>query len=326
MRHAEPDRRMHEHLPTLADVEAARRRISAHARLTPVLRDEALDAEIGARLYFKCENLQRVGAFKFRGACNAVFALDDIRAVRGVVTHSSGNHGAALAAAAALRGIPAHVVVPEHANAQKLRNIVDAGATVHRCAPTLAAREATCAAIVHESGACLVHPYTDPMVMAGQGTVALELLDQTNGLDAFIAPLGGGGLMSGCATALRARAPQVTLIGAEPDGADDARRSLAAGHVVAVDHPKSICDGLLATIGEINRIALVTHRVEVLCVDDAAVRVAMRRLWDCLKLIVEPSSAITYAVLHAHRERFRGQRIGLLLSGGNVDLDAIPAL
>lgn len=315
---------MHESLPTLADIEAARSRISALARLTPVLRDEALDDEIGARLFFKCENLQRVGAFKFRGACNAVFALDDAEAARGVVTHSSGNHGAALAMAAALRGIPAHVVVPENANALKLRNIVEAGATVHRCAPTLAAREAMCTAIQREHGAELVHPYADVRVMAGQGTAALELLDQVNGLDAFVAPVGGGGLMSGCAIALRARSPHTVLIGAEPAGADDAQRSLAAGHVVPVERPNSICDGLLATLGEINRIALATHRVEVLTVDDAAVRVAMRRLWERLKLVVEPSSAITYAVLCAHRDRFRGQRVGVLLSGGNVDLDARP--
>jgi threonine dehydratase len=315
---------MHESLPTLADIEAARSRISALARLTPVLRDEALDDEIGARLFFKCENLQRVGAFKFRGACNAVFALDAAAAARGVVTHSSGNHGAALAAAAALRGIAAHVVVPEDANALKLRNIVDAGATVHRCAPTLAARETACAAIQREHGAELVHPYADVRVMAGQGTAALELLDQVNGLDAFIAPVGGGGLMSGCATALRARSPHTILVGAEPVGADDAQRSLAAGRVVPVERPNSICDGLLATLGEINRVALTTHRVEVLTVDDAAVRVAMRRLWERLKLVVEPSSAITYAVLCAHRERFRGQRVGVLLSGGNVDLDHKP--
>jgi threonine dehydratase len=315
---------MHESLPTLADIEAARSRISALARLTPVLRDEALDDEIGARLFFKCENLQRVGAFKFRGACNAVFALDDATAARGVVTHSSGNHGAALAMAAALRGIAAHIVVPENANALKLRNIVEAGATVHRCAPTLAAREAMCAAIQREFGAELVHPYADVRVMAGQGTAALELLDQVNGLDAFIAPVGGGGLMSGCAIALRARSPHTVLVGAEPAGADDAQRSLAAGHVVPVERPNSICDGLLATLGEINRVALATHRVEVLTVDDAAVRVAMRRLWERLKLVVEPSSAITYAVLCAHRDRFRGQRVGVLLSGGNVDLDARP--
>ena len=315
---------MHESLPTLADIEAARSRISALARLTPVLRDEALDDEIGARLFFKCENLQRVGAFKFRGACNAVFALDDAAAARGVVTHSSGNHGAALAAAAALRGIAAPVVVPENANALKLRNIVDAGATVHRCAPTLAARETACAAIQREHGAELVHPYADVRVMAGQGTAALELLDQVNGLDAFIAPVGGGGLMSGCATALRARSRHTVLVGAEPVGADDAQRSLAAGRVVPVERPNSICDGLLATLGEINRVALTTHRVEVLTVDDAAVRVAMRRLWERLKLVVEPSSAITYAVLCAHRERFRGQRVGVLLSGGNVDLDHKP--
>jgi threonine dehydratase len=310
--------------PGIQDSEAARRRISAHARITPLLRDEALDAEIGARLFFKCENLQRVGAFKFRGACNAVFALDDAAAGRGVVTHSSGNHGAALAAAAALRGIPAHVVVPENANPAKLRNIVDAGATVHRCVPTLVAREETCARIQHETGARLIHPYTEPLVIAGQGTAALELLDQVVGLDAFVAPVGGGGLMSGCATVLRARSPHTVLIGAEPAGADDAQRSLAAGRIVPADAPNTICDGLLTTIGAINLQILMRCGVEVITVDDDAVRAAMRRLWQRLKIVVEPSSAITYAVLQAHRDRFRGQRVGVLLSGGNVDLDALP--
>lgn len=315
---------MLELLPNIADVEAARQRISAHARITPVLRDEALDEEIGARLFFKCENLQRVGAFKFRGACNAVFALDDAAAARGVVTHSSGNHGAALAAAATLRGIAAHIVVPENANRAKLRNIEAAGGIVHRCAPTLLAREQRCAEIERDTGAHLVHPYTNPYVIAGQGTAALELLDQINGLDAFVAPVGGGGLMSGCATALRARSPHTQLIGAEPAGADDAQRSLAAGKVVPVPQPVSLCDGLLATIGAINLRLLQTHQVEVLTIDDAATIAATRRLWERLKLVVEPSSAITYALLLAHRECFRGQRVGVLLSGGNVDLDALP--
>lgn len=315
---------MLESLPTIADVETARQRISAHARITPVLRDEVLDAEIGARLFFKCENLQRIGAFKFRGACNAVFALDDVTAAHGVVTHSSGNHGAALAAAATLRGIAAHIVVPENANRFKLRNIEEAGGIVHRCAPTLLAREQRCAEIERDTGAHLVHPYTNPYVIAGQGTAALELLDQVNGLDAFVAPLGGGGLMSGCATALRARSPHTQLIGAEPSGADDAQRSLAAGEIVPVVRPNSLCDGLLATIGAINLRLLQAHQVEVLTIDDAATIAATRRLWERLKLVVEPSSAITYALLQAHRDRFRGQRVGVLLSGGNVDLDALP--
>lgn len=309
-------------LPRLADVEAARQRIGGWVRRTPVLHDEALDAEVGARLVFKCENLQRVGAFKFRGACNAVFALTDDEAARGVITHSSGNHGAALAAAAALRGIPAHVVVPDPANAQKLRNIAEAGAIVHRCAPGTPAREAACAAIAAQTGARLVHPYADARVMAGQGTAALELLDQVAALDAFIAPVGGGGLMSGCAVALAERSPQTVLIGAEPDGADDARRSLAAGEVVPVASPKSICDGLLTTLGEPNLRVLAAHGVRIATVDDAAVRFAMRRLWERLKLVVEPSSAIAYAVALAQRDQLRGQRVGILLTGGNVDLDA----
>ena len=311
-------------LPGIADIEQARRRISAHARITPVLRDELLDAEVGARLFFKCENLQRTGAFKFRGACNAVFALDDVEARRGVVTHSSGNHGAALAAAASLRGVTAHVVVPENANPAKRRNIEMAGGRIHLCAPTLAAREARCASIERETGARLVHPYADPLVIAGQGTAALELLDQTNGLDAFIAPVGGGGLMSGCATVLRARSPHARILGVEPEGADDTCQSLAAGRIVEVSEPRSRCDGLLATIGAINLAILSTHRVEVFSVGEGAIVLAMRQLWERLRIVVEPSSAITFALLLAQRERFRGQRVGLLLSGGNVDLDALP--
>lgn len=315
---------MIEPLPTVADVYAARQRIAAHVRHTPVLSDESIDAEIGARVFFKCENLQRGGAFKLRGACNAVFALDASTASRGVVTHSSGNHGAALAIAASLRGIPAHVVVPESANARKLRNIVEAGGIVHRCAPTLASRVATCAEVEARTGARLVHPYADPQVIAGQGTLALELLEQVPELDAFVAPVGGGGLMSGCALVLRADAPQCVMAGAEPAGADDARRALASGHIEAIANPDSICDGLLATLGDINLRIFTAGPMEILTADDAAVRQAMRQLWERLKLIVEPSSAITYAILQAHRERFRGRRIGVVLSGGNVDLERLP--
>lgn len=310
--------------PTLRDIHTASARIAAHARVTPVLRSPELDALAGATLSFKCEHLQVGGAFKFRGACNAVWSLDDDEAGRGVVTHSSGNHGAALALAARTRRIPAHIVVPEGAVAAKLANIERAGGILHRCAPTQAAREEACAKVQRETGATLVHPYADARVMAGQGTIVLELLQQVPHLDTVIIPIGGGGLASGCAIALAALSPQARLVGAEPAGADDAFRSLQRGQRVTDIVPHTICDGLRATIGEPNLALLEAHRVEVITVDDAATLAAMRLVWAELKQTIEPSSAVVLAALLAQRERFAGQRVGLVLSGGNVDLDALP--
>lgn len=310
--------------PALADIRAAAARIAGHARVTPVLCNDVLDEIAGVRLFFKGEHLQRGGAFKFRGACNAVWSLTDDEARRGVVTHSSGNHGAALALAARTRGIPAHIVVPEGAVAAKLANIERAGGILHRCAPTQAAREEACARVQRETGATLVHPYVDARVMAGQGTIALELLQQVPDLDAVIAPIGGGGLISGCAIALHALAPGVEVVGAEPAGADDALQSLRRGERVTDIVPHTVCDGLRATIGAPNLALLRELQVDVIAIDDDAVLVAMRLLWAELKQTVEPSSAIVLAALLAQRERFAGRRIGLVLSGGNVDLDAIP--
>jgi threonine dehydratase len=310
--------------PALDDIRAAAARIATHARMTPVLDSPELDARAGAMLFFKCEHLQRGGAFKFRGACNAVWSLSDDEAGLGVVTHSSGNHGAALALAAATRGIPAHVVVPEGAVATKLANIERAGGILHRCAPTQAAREEACARVQRETGATLVHPYTDPRVIAGQGTIALELLQQVPDLDVVIAPVGGGGLSSGCAIALHALAPQVQMVAAEPAGADDAYRSLQRGERVTDVVPHTVCDGLRATIGAPNLELLQAHRVEVIPVDDADTLAAMRLVWAELKQTVEPSSAIVLAAVLQSRERFAGKRVGLVLTGGNVDLDAIP--
>lgn len=310
--------------PTLADIRAASARIAVHARVTPVLCNDALDEIAGARLFFKSEHLQRGGAFKFRGACNAVWSLDDAAAGRGVVTHSSGNHGAALALAARTRGIPAHVVVPEGAVAAKLANIERAGGILHRCAATIAAREETCARVQRETGATLVHPYADAGVIAGQGTIALELLQQVSDLDAVITPIGGGGLISGCAIALRALASGIEVVGAEPAGADDALQSLQRGERVTDIVPHTVCDGLRATIGAPNLALLRALRVDVIAVDDDATLAAMRLLWSELKQTVEPSSAVVLAALLAQRERFAGRRIGLVLTGGNVDLDAIP--
>ena len=311
-------------LPTFTQIQDAAARIAPHARVTPVMRSDALDALAGAQLHFKCENLQRGGAFKFRGACNAVWALDEAAAARGVVTHSSGNHGNALALAAATRGIRAHVVVPEGAVRAKLAAIERAGAVLHRCAPTQAAREATTAQLVQETGAVLVHPYADTQVMAGQGTIALELLAQAPDLEALVTPVGGGGLASGVATAAHALRPELRLHAAEPAGADDAARSLARGERVTDVVPDTLCDGLRALVGEANLEALRAHRVDIITVTDEETIAAMRLLWQELKLVVEVSSATAFAAILKARERFAGRRVGVVLTGGNVDLDALP--
>ena len=311
-------------LPELEHIRDAAARIAPYATVTPVLRSARLDALAGAELHFKCENLQRGGAFKFRGACNAVWSLDDAQAARGVVTHSSGNHGNALAMAAATRGIPAHVVVPEGAVRAKLEAIERAGAVLHRCAPTQAAREAAADDVQRRTGAEMVHPYADARVMAGQGTLVLELLRQAEGLDALITPVGGGGLGAGCAIAAHGMDPAIAMYGAEPAGADDAARSLARGSRIGDFHPNTICDGLRALIGEPNLDALRTHRTQVITVTDEETVAAMKLLWQELKQIVEVSSATVLAAVLKQPEHFAGRRVGLVLSGGNVDLDALP--
>ncbi|OGT60823.1 MAG: serine dehydratase [Gammaproteobacteria bacterium RIFCSPHIGHO2_12_FULL_63_22] len=306
-----------------ADVLAAAARIAGHAQVTPVLRSHSLDALAGAELHFKCENFQRVGAFKFRGACNAVWSLSDDEAARGVVTHSSGNHGAALALAAHTRGIAAHVVVPAGAVRSKVAAIRTFGATVHECAPTQAARDAMAADIGQRTGARLVHPFTDPAVIAGQGTAALELIREVGALDMIVTPVGGGGLVSGTALAVAGCGQSIRVIGAEPSGAADAYESLRRGSRVLDVVPDTICDGLRATIGPLNFELMRKHGVQVLLVDDAETMAAMRLVWERLKIMIEPSCATVLAAVLRHRDIFAGQRVGLVLSGGNVDLDEI---
>ena len=311
---------------TLADVRDAAARIAPHAQVTPLLRSRSLDELSGARLFFKCEQLQRAGAFKFRGACNAVWSLDEDSARRGVVTHSSGNHGAALALAAATRGIPAHVVVPEGAVKAKLAAIERNGATLHHCAPTIAAREQTAERVRAETGASLVHPYADTRVIAGHGTAGLELLQQSGGLDVLIAPVGGGGLVSGCAIAARGIDPAIAVYAAEPEGAPDAYESFRRGERFTDITPNTIADGLRGTIGAIN-FALMRENVrDVLPVSEAEIVAAMRLVWERLKQVIEPSSATVLAAILRHRDHFTGKRVGVVLSGGNVDLDALPWL
>jgi threonine dehydratase len=313
-------------LPGFDDILAAAARIAPHVHHTPVLRSHSLDALAGCELHFKAEHLQRMGAFKFRGACNAVWSLPEATARRGVVTHSSGNHGAALALAARTRGIPCHVVVPENAVAAKVAAIRDFGASLHQCAPTIAARESACAQLQRETGAELVHPYTDPRVIAGQGTAALELLGNDGDFDVLITPLGGGGLLSSTAITAAAVSPKTRVFGAEPAGAADGFESLLRGERVTELAPDTVCDGLRGLLGAPNFEILRRHNVEVLLADDAATLHAMRLLWQRTKQLVEPSSAVALAVVLANRERFAGQRVGIVLSGGNVDLDMLASL
>lgn len=310
-------------LPDFAAIERAVQRIAAHVARTPTLRSRSIDALASASLVFKCENFQRAGAFKFRGACNAVWSLAEEIAARGVVTHSSGNHGAALALAARTRGIPARVVVPEGAVKSKLAAIEAYGATLYFCAATIAAREAAAAQLQAETGAELVHPYTDPRVIAGQGTAALELLREAGDLDVLVAPIGGGGLIGGSAIAAKALNPNIEIYGAEPAGADDAYESLRRGQRVTDIVPNTVCDGLRGTIGEINLALLRRYGVRVLTVDDARTTAAQRLVFERMKIVIEPSSAIALAAVLGHPEIFRGRRVGIIFSGGNVDLDKL---
>jgi threonine dehydratase len=316
---------------SLADIEidvetirAAHARIRPHIHRTPVLASPALDEAIGAQLFFKCENLQKVAAFKARGACNAVLSLPAAEAGHGVVTHSSGNHGAALAWAARSRGIPAWIVMPSNAAQVKLDAVRGFGGTIRFCEPTVAAREAACAAVEAETGATLVHPYNDWRVIAGQGTAALELLQDEPELDAVITPVGGGGLLSGTAIAAKGLRPSIKVYGAEPAGADDAYRSLRAGHIIPQTDPHTIADGLRSSLGD-KTFAVLSSTVDQIetASEEAMVR-AMRLLWDKLKMIVEPSSAVPLAMLLERKISLDKLRVGVILSGGNVDLDRLP--
>lgn len=314
------------HAISLADVRAAAGRLAGRVHRTPVFTSRTLDGLAGRRLVFKAEQLQRVGAFKARGALNAVALLDPAVAARGVVTHSSGNHAQALALAAREAGIPAHIVMPTSAPPVKRAAVEGYGATVHPCEPTLAAREETAAAVLAETGGTFVHPYDDPAVMAGQGTAALELLEQAPDLDAVITPVGGGGLFSGTAIAVRGTAPGVRLFAAEPAGADDAARSFAAGERIPQTGPDTIADGLLTSLGERTWPILRDHAEAVLTVDDQAIVAALRLLWERAKLLVEPSAAtVLAAVLSEPFRELEGiERVGLILTGGNIDLGRLP--
>jgi threonine dehydratase len=309
---------------TLDAIRAAHRRIRDRINRTPVLTSETLDAAAGAQLFFKCENLQKVGAFKARGATNAVFSLTDAEAGRGVATHSSGNHAAALARAARLRGIPAYIVMPDNSPRAKVASVRRYGGEVIACEPTLSARETTAAAVIARTGATLIHPYDDLHVMAGQGTATIELLEDVPDLDVLLCPVGGGGLLSGTAVAAKALRRGVQVIAAEPAGADDARRSFEAGHLIAPTQIETVADGLRTGLSERTFAHIRQHVDRIVTIPDAAIVSAMRTLWEVMKLIVEPSGAVGYAPIASGAVDIRAKRVGIILTGGNLDLDKLP--
>lgn len=310
--------------PTLVDIREAAQRIAPYAHRTPVLTCRSLDERVGAKVFLKCENFQKVGAFKFRGACNAVFSLSDDAVSRGVATHSSGNHAQALALAARLRGIPARIVMPTTSPAVKKAAVAGYGGLITFCEPTLEARESTLARVVADSGAEVVHPYDDRRVICGQGTATLELLTDHPELDVVVAPVGGGGLLSGTAIAARGVSPRLRVVGAEPEMADDAFRSLQAGRILPAGNPRTIADGLRTSLGELT-FSILRDRVErIVTVSEAAIVAAMRFVWERAKIVIEPSAAVPVAALLEGKLHARGLRVGVILSGGNVDLGALP--
>jgi threonine dehydratase len=308
------------------EIRQAGWRIAGKVHRTPLMTCATLDDRAGRQLLLKCENLQKVGAFKARGATNAVARLDDQAAARGVVTHSSGNHAQALALAARLRGIPAHIVMPENAPVVKRRAVEGYGASVVTCAATLESRESTAADVQRQTGATFIHPYDNPDIIAGQGTVALEILEQAADVDAVIAPVGGGGLLSGICVAAKGLHPKMRVFAAEPAGADDAFRSMASGQRITRQTPDTVADGLRTCLGELTWPILRDHLEQVITVSDDEIIAAMRLLWERAKLVVEPSGAVPLAAVlkDEFRELSGMRRVAVVLSGGNVNLDALP--
>ncbi|WP_340113745.1 pyridoxal-phosphate dependent enzyme [Maribellus mangrovi] len=311
-------------LPAYSDVEKAHELLKKYAHRTPVLKSSGINSIVGAELYFKCENLQKVGAFKFRGACNAVFSLSEEEAKKGVATHSSGNHAAALALAARMRGIAAHIVMPSNSPEIKRKAVAGYGANITFCEPTLQARESTLAEVIKETGATEVHPYNNFYVIAGQGTAAKELIEDKGEFDLIMAPVGGGGLLSGTAISTKHLLPTCKVIAAEPAGADDAYRSFYSKTLVPSVQPKTIADGLLTSLGERN-FAIILDKVDaIVTVSEEAIVEAMRMIWERMKIIIEPSSAVPLAAILEKKVDIQNKKVGIILSGGNLDLGKLP--
>jgi threonine dehydratase len=309
---------------TLAHIRDAAARISVYVHRTPVLTCRSLDVMTGATLFFKCENLQKVGAFKARGATNAIFSLADQQVALGVATHSSGNHAAALALAARWRGTKAYVVMPDNAPAVKRRAVAGYGAEIVPCQPTLTAREEMLAQVIARTGATVIHPYDDFHIIAGQGTAGLELCEEVNDLNVVIAPVGGGGLLSGTALAVRGVSPRTRVLGAEPEIADDGFRSLRAGRIIPSSYPDTVADGLRTSLGQLTFPIIRQHVDAIVTAGEADIIVAMRTIWERMKLVVEPSAAVPLATILSGHVDLAGKRVGIILSGGNADLDALP--
>ncbi len=311
-------------IPDFSDVVRAHAKIAGLVHRTPLYSSESINRITGGEIYFKCENFQKVGAFKFRGACNAVFSLSDAEAQKGVATHSSGNHAAALALAARMRNIPAYIVMPRTAPEIKKKAVAGYGGIITFCEPTLAARESTLEAVVAETGAAVIHPYDNFMVIAGQGTAAKEMIEDAGTFDLIMAPVGGGGLLSGTALSAKSLSPGVRVIAAEPAGADDAFRSFYAGEIFPSVNPQTIADGLLTSLSE-RTFTIIMDKVDgIVTVSEEKIVEAMRMIWERMKIIVEPSSAVPLGAILEGKVDVAGIKTGIILSGGNVDLGHLP--
>ena len=311
-------------IPGSETIKEAAKRIAPYIHRTPVLTSGNINAILQTNLYFKCENFQKVGAFKYRGATNAVQRLSESQLQKGVATHSSGNHAQALALAAKIKNIDAYIVMPKNAPKSKKDAVIGYGAKVIECEPTLEARESTIEQVIHEKNAYFIHPYNDYTIIAGQATCAMELFEEVSGLDFLLAPVGGGGLLSGSALAAHYFSPGTTTIGAEPSGADDAFRSLKEGKIIPSRNPKTIADGLLTSLGSKTFPIIKEHVNQILTVDESSIIDAMRLIWQRMKIIIEPSSAVPFAAVMENQDLFKGKKIGIILSGGNVDLNKLP--
>lgn len=314
------------YIPTYEDMLEAHARIGPYIRRTPVRSSDYLNELAGCELFFKCENFQEPGAFKVRGASNAVFGLSEEQAAKGVATHSSGNHASCLAYAAMKRGIPCNVVMPRTAPQAKKDTVRRFGGVITECEPSTSSREATFAKVQAATGGDFVHPYNDPRVIAGQGTCSKEFIEQTDGLDAVVAPIGGGGMVSGTCLTLATLAPETQIIAAEPEQADDAYRSFRAGHIIADDAPKTIADGLLVPLKDLTWHFVSNHVSEIYTASEQEIIEAMKLTWKHLRVVMEPSSAVPLATVLKNPKAFKGKRVGLIITGGNVDLDKLPWL
>ncbi|MHC8508459.1 MAG: beta-hydroxyaspartate dehydratase BhcB [Rhodospirillales bacterium] len=311
-------------IPSYEDVIAAHARIAPHIRNTPVMTSAYFDGLTGAELFFKCENFQKAGAFKARGASNAVFGLSDKQAEKGVATHSSGNHGLSLSYAAGRRGVPCTVVMPRTAPDAKKDAVRGYGGRVVECEPSTSSREAVFAEVAADTGADFVHPYNDPRVIAGQATCSKEMFEELGELDAFIAPIGGGGMISGSCLTLSNISPKTEIYAAEPKNADDACRSLKAGHIIADDAPETVADGLKVPLKDLTWHFVSNHVKDILLAEEDEIIEAMRMTWQRMKIVIEPSCAVPLAVILKNPEIFAGKRVGVVLTGGNVDLNKLP--